>query len=263
MIHPQQTRLLTILDRERQDVESSGRIRVGSVVREIGRSGSSDIAYSSHEEADLESAVRREIDYFNSIGHDFEWKTYSHDQPQPLDSRLQALGFDMEAEEAVLVAETEVILHGEDPGHDVRPITTAEGIADYMQVRRQAFAQKSEGYGDWLAEQLRETPELIDLCVAYVDDMPVGSARTGYDSRSQFSSLCSGGVTEAFRGRGIYRSMVIHRARAVAERGIRWLKVDALPTSRPVLERMGFMTITTTRPCLWSRSRDALVEADE
>jgi len=34
-----------------------------------------------------------------------------------------------------------------------------------------------------------------------------------------------------------------------------WLQVDALPTSRPILERLGFVAITSTCPCLWPLSK--------
>ena len=49
-------------------------------------------------------------------------------------------------------------------------------------------------------------------------------------------------------GRGLYRATVAKRAELARERGYRWLYSDALPTSRPILERLGFVAITTTTP---------------
>ena len=58
-----------------------------------------------------------------------------------------------------------------------------------------------------------------------------------------------GGITlPEFRGRGLYRATVAKRAELARERGYRWLYSDALPTSRPILERVGFVPITTTEP---------------
>jgi Acetyltransferase (GNAT) family. len=51
-----------------------------------------------------------------------------------------------------------------------------------------------------------------------------------------------------FRGRGLYKATVARRAELARERGYRWLYVDALPTSRPILERLGFVALTTTTP---------------
>ena len=35
------------------------------------------------------------------------------------------------------------------------------------------------------------------------------------------------------------------------ELGARYLSVDALPTSRPILERLGFVRLTDSWPCTW------------
>jgi len=51
-----------------------------------------------------------------------------------------------------------------------------------------------------------------------------------------------------WRGRGVYRALVAHRARVAAERGYRYLQVDASDESRPILERLGFHPLTTTTP---------------
>lgn len=55
------------------------------------------------------------------------------------------------------------------------------------------------------------------------------------------------------RGRGLYRATVLKRAEIARERGYRWLFVDALPTSRPILDRIGFTQLTTTTPYGFTR----------
>jgi len=45
---------------------------------------------------------------------------------------------------------------------------------------------------------------------------------------------------------------VAHRATVAAERGYRYLRVDASPESRPILERLGFVAITTVTPYAWT-----------
>jgi len=37
-----------------------------------------------------------------------------------------------------------------------------------------------------------------------------------------------------------------------ASRGVPYLYVDASPDSRPILERLGFVAVTTTTPYVWS-----------
>jgi low temperature requirement protein LtrA len=65
--------------------------------------------------------------------------------------------------------------------------------------------------------------------------------------------LYGGATLPEYRGRGLYRATVAKRAALARERGYRYLQVDALPTSRPILERTGFVQLTTTTPYLVSR----------
>jgi hypothetical protein len=52
----------------------------------------------------------------------------------------------------------------------------------------------------------------------------------------------------------IYKATVAYRANLAAERGFRYLEVDASDDSRPILERLGFVPVTTTTPYVWRPS---------
>ena len=60
-----------------------------------------------------------------------------------------------------------------------------------------------------------------------------------------------GGTLPGWRGRGIYRALVAYRAQLAVARGYRYLQVDALPASRPILERLGFTCLAHTTPYVW------------
>ena len=77
----------------------------------------------------------------------------------------------------------------------------------------------------------------------------VGRLETHPDG--MFAGLYGGGTLASHRGRGFYRAMVAARARDAIELGARYLMVDALPTSRPILERLGFVRLTDSWPCIW------------
>ena len=51
----------------------------------------------------------------------------------------------------------------------------------------------------------------------------------------------------------MFRALVSHRAVLARDRGSRYLQVDAMPASRPVLERMGFHAMAQTTP--WTLER--------
>ena len=57
-----------------------------------------------------------------------------------------------------------------------------------------------------------------------------------------------GGTLPGWRGRGVFGSLVAHRAALASSRGFRYLQVDATPESRPILQRLGFVELATTTP---------------
>ena len=92
--------------------------------------------------------------------------------------------------------------------------------------------------------------------VACVDGQPVSGGRVDLDPGVEFAGLFGGVTLPEFRRRGLYRATVARRAELARERGYRWLYVDALPTSRPILERLGFVKLTTTTPFVTPRAAD-------
>ena len=81
-----------------------------------------------------------------------------------------------------------------------------------------------------------------------VDGQPVSGGRVDFEDGVEFAGLFGGITLPEYRGRGLYRATVARRAELARERGYRWLYSDALPTSRPILERLGFVPLTTTTP---------------
>lgn len=158
-----------------------------------------------------------------------EWKWYGHDPPG-IRERLLAEGFQPDDEEAVLVAEAAAI---PPPEHDARVDADA-----FMHVVRAVF------------ERTYDIPREAVPVVVFVDGEPASCGRVDLPARGEFAGLFGGATLPAFRKRGLYRATVAARAEIARERGYRWLYVDALPTSRPILERMGFEQITSTVPFL-------------
>jgi GNAT superfamily N-acetyltransferase len=161
-------------------------------------------------------------------GH-VEWKYYSHDG-QKLREHLVAAGLEPEDEESVVVAEAASI---PPPPEDVELRVVTDEFVDHA----------ARVFGDRF-----ELPEKAVAVVALVDGQPVSGGRVDFEDGVEFAGLFGGSTLPEFRGRGLYRATVAKRAELARERGYRWLYVDALPTSRPILERLGFVAITTTTP---------------
>jgi GNAT superfamily N-acetyltransferase len=161
-------------------------------------------------------------------GH-VEWKYYSHDGPG-LRERLVAAGLEPDDEETVVVAEAASI---PPPPEDVELRIVTDEFVDLA----------ASVFGDRF-----ELPERAVAVVALVDGRAVSGGRVDFEDGVEFAGLFGGITLPEFRGRGLYRATVAKRAELTRERGYRWLYSDALPTSRPILERLGFVPITTTTP---------------
>ena len=88
--------------------------------------------------------------------------------------------------------------------------------------------------------------------IGYVDGEPACIGRLYTSPSSELGGLYGGGTLKKFRGRGCYRAMIAARARDAQELGARYLLVDALPTSLPILLRLGFTHVNDTWPCVWN-----------
>lgn len=178
-------------------------------------------------DGDVEPLVAR----MREIPGHVEWKYYSHDGPE-LRERLLAAGLEPEDEETVLVADAASI---PPPSHDVElRLATRE----FVELAERVFG-RSHGSG---------LPDESLAVVAVVDGRPVSGGRVDFEDGVDFAGLFGGITLPEYRGRGLYRAVVARRAELARERGYRWLYSDSLPTSRPILERLGFVAITTTTP---------------
>ncbi|MEU9187140.1 GNAT family N-acetyltransferase [Streptomyces sp. NPDC048484] len=228
--------------------------RVGGVVRHVGpEQGWNGVLWSDLTESDADAAITEQTRYFaglGELGREFEWKVYGHDRPDDLGQRLRAAGFTPEPTETLMIAETgELNLDaGPPPGVELRPVTDAAGIGLVVDVHEQAFGTSGARLRHQLLAQLDTAPDTVVAVVALAGDVPVSSARMELVPGTRFAGLWGGGTVEAWRGRGIYRALVAHRARIAADRGYRYLQVDASDQSRPILQRLGFVPLTTTTP---------------
>lgn len=257
------TAVLAVFDREmRQDPAPDGtgaRVeRTGQVVRQVGSEHDwNGVLWSGLGEDDADAAIAAQIDFFSALGHEFEWKLYAHDGPPDLAQRLLAAGFTAEPTESLMVAEvrdlpTEPVLPD---GVRLRPVTDAAGMEILADVHGQAFGTTGTAYRERLLAQLAEAPDTVEAVVALAgeapDEVPVCAARMELPPGKQFAGLWGGGTVEAWRGKGIYRALIAHRAGIAAARGYRYLQVDALDSSRPILHRLGFATLSTTTPYVY------------
>ena len=94
-------------------------------------------------------------------------------------------------------------------------------------------------YPATLEQELAADPAGLTIFVAEADGLVVSAGWVRFPSGTDFATLWGGATLPPWRGRGIYRALVRRRAQLAAERGRRYLEVDASADSRPILERLG------------------------
>ncbi len=204
--------------------------------------------------ADLDDLIRRQVRIFAERGEPFEWKLHGHDRPADLAQRLHAAGFVPEDVETVVIARVAKVAR--EPrlpeAVSLREVSDRSDL-DRIEAMEHAIWQCDHS---WLADSLDAErtvdPEAVAIVVAEAEDAVVCAGWVRFERGSEFATLWGGGTLPAWRGRGIYRATVAYRANLAAKRGMRYLEVDASDESRPILERLGFVAVTTTTPFVWS-----------
>jgi GNAT superfamily N-acetyltransferase len=200
----------------------------------------------------LDELIARQVDFFAARRQRFEWKLHGHDLPADLPERLRAAGFVPEDQETVMIAPVDA------PGSPRVPdsirIREVLEAGDFAAVAALEGAVWDEDHSwlDDLAAERKADPEGLRMFLAEAAGRAVSTGWVRFPSGTEFATLWGGATLPEWRGRGIYRALVAHRAQLAAERGRRYLEVDASDDSRPILERLGFVAVTTTTPYIWS-----------
>jgi len=186
-------------------------------------------------------------EHFRAKGEEVIWRIYAHDDAcngkngssHQLSAALSEAGFVAEPSGMFMLADTQLNVSLADVGSfRVRQAASLAEVDDFLAATEQAFGgqhtlEQREAYKNDLAN-----PDHL-LFVAYVDAVPVASSRM--EVNAPFGQMYGGGVLAAYRGRGIYRAMVAARVKAARERGLAYVCTEAADSSRPILERLGFV----------------------
>ncbi len=209
------------------------------------------IAFSSLTETNADAVIAEQAAHYRAINSEVEWKVYGHDMPGDLTARLAKQGFVVGPREAVMVLDlrSQSDWVNAAPAHLVLRVATLDHLAMFRAAAENIFEKDySLTEGDITRALASRSTE--HLAYIGVDDGRAVSIGRLYTHRaSAFGGLYGGGTRTTHRGKGWYRAVVAARARDAVALGARYLMVDALPTSRPILERMGFERLTDTWPC--------------
>lgn len=257
--------LLTAYDEQlRAGAETPGAHRVElleqlRLVTFGGGRGFITYANPGHEGARLAALVSEALAHFAADPEitRVEWKTRGHDRTPGLHDALLAAGFEPDEPESIMIGTAEA-LAADVPllaGVTLRQITSDADIRAMAEMQDEAF-------GDSLAEEMASAMiariargDKLELWVAEADGRIVTAGRLEPVPDSDFAGLWGGATLEAYRGRGIYRALTAARARSAIRLGKTLMNSDSTGYSRPILERSGFLAVSTTTPYEWKKKR--------
>ncbi len=132
-------------------------------------------------------------------------------------------------------------------------------MTDEADVRAMS-AMADEAFGDPVSDERAESllhrlalRDGMELWVAEADGQMVSAGRLEPVPNTDVAGIWGGSTLKPWRGRGIYRALTAARARSALRLGKTIIHSDSTEFSRPILERSGFLKVSTTTPYEWRR----------
>ncbi|MFJ8577420.1 GNAT family N-acetyltransferase [Micromonospora sp. NPDC093277] len=232
--------------------------RDGPLVRVVGLDHRGFLTYRTLDGVagpDLDALIARQVEFFRRRGEGVEWKLNGHDEPADLGDRLRAAGFVPEDLETVVVGPVAALAAAVPmlpEGVRLREVTAREDL-ERIRAMEEAVWHDDRGHlVTGLAKEIEADPQSITVVVAEAGDTVVSAGWVRYLPNTSFATLWGGSTLPQWRKKGIYRALVAYRARLAEQRGKALVQVDCSPDSRPILERLGLVAVTTTTPYVYT-----------
>jgi hypothetical protein len=186
-----------------------------------------------------------------------EWKTRGHDHAPGLHESLLDHGFVPEETESIMIGAAQRLAVDVPlpDGVALRQITEESDVRAMTAMSAEVFgdsALEAAAMADALLRRL-SADDGMELWVAEADRGVVCAGRLEPVPGTDFAGIWGGSTLEEWRGRGIYRALTAARARSALRLGKTLINSDSTEYSRPILERSGFLKVSTTTPYLWHR----------
>lgn len=184
-----------------------------------------------------------------------EWKTRGHDYAPGLHDALVENGFIPDEPESIMIGEAaalavDVVLP---KGVTLRQVSEDADVRAMSAMQDEVFGEPvSEDEANALIRRL-SADDGMELWVGEVGGEIVTAGRLEPVEGSDFAGIWGGATRTEWRGQGIYRALTAARARSAIAKGKTFIHSDSTDYSRPILERSGFLAVSTTTPYLWKR----------
>lgn len=207
-------------------------------------------------EAAARQAIAAVKAHYGALGHGVEWKLHQHDRPACLPDLLAEAGFTPQAGETLVIRD----LTAAPPrpfalpdGVRLQELTTEADFAALRTVNTAVYGDPAQS--DWLAgvlwQEKQHSPDHLRLFALSAGEEPVSVGWLRLPQGEGFASLWGGSTRADWRGRGLYRWLVEHRAGLALAAGQTGLTIDCSPMSLPIALANGFQELARITPWIW------------
>ena len=198
---------------------------------------------------DLEAEIVAQVSYFRAVNQPFEWTVESSLMPSGMMDLLRKYGFHVGHPETVVVRPINEV---QCPTIDRFIVVRSESDLEAFKAVASEVFQKDYSFTTLdIRDHIQTGNEDHVAFLGIHDSNPVAVARLYSSTESPVAGLYGAGTLPKFRGQGHYRDLIAAREAFAQSRGSKILRVDALPTSLPILMRLGFTAVCESWPCVW------------
>ena len=136
-----------------------------------------------------------------------------------------------------------------------RRVTDEDDVRAMCAMQAEVFGDDADEAEEMLLKILHRlrTRDDMEMWVAEDRGRIVSAGRLEPVEGTEFAGIWGGSTRPEYRGKGIYRALTAARARSAIGHGKRYINSDSTEFSRPILERSGFLKVSTTTPYEWRR----------
>jgi GNAT superfamily N-acetyltransferase len=187
--------------------------------------------------ADFDRVIGEEIATARDAGAELEWKLYSHDAPEGLAQALLAAGFVQQPTEAIMIRYAGLGPAPEVAGLTVNKVETLEDATSAFDLLLDVFGNSREASPQTLLDRALTAQPFY---LGRYEGVAVSCGRLDVPNGCAFGGLYGGATHKDYRRRGLYRPIVHARCEEAKRLGCAYVFSEALPTSRPILQALGF-----------------------
>jgi hypothetical protein len=185
----------------------------------------------------FEAAIAEEVARAKAVNSELEWKLYSHDAPLGLAEALLAAGFEQQPTETIMVRRADLDPATDVAGLTVSKVTTLDDAFACFDLLFDVFGNSREASPQTLLDRaLTSQPHYLGR----YQGVAVSCGRLEVPDGCTFGGLYGGVTHKDYRRRGFYRPIVQARCAEAVRLGRAYVFSEALPTSRPILQALGF-----------------------